>query len=113
MGRWAQARKRGRGSDIAAFPMEPPVLETDYQVVAGDDEWRLLTVDPYNSPAVNLEVEQVFNGGAPSSSEYAPGSDVLLHAAVSTDTLDVRARWVDGSSGALSAWNAPAHFVFP
>lgn len=109
MGRWAQYRKRGRGvGGLAGFPLDPPVWEVKWNVVPDTDHWQALTDGSYPAPAELIRIRYRKNGGSPvDDTVLGPGSDVLLVAGGTGDTLEVSARYETGGELPLSDWSAP------
>jgi hypothetical protein len=112
MGRWSQARRRGRGIPIAPT-FEPPVFDTDYTAFGpnGSGNWEAEGICPFQD-GLFLDVQATVsdNFDAPDYGATPATCDLNEDTGVPFISIKWRARWVNGSNEPLTDWG-PVHSI--
>lgn len=108
MGRWAQARHRGRGGPTSSgFLLPPPVVGDDGAMYQDGLTLRMVTYGEFtqDAPAVNLGYRLGHSGAYDEATVVGTATDVLVFSPVVVgQEWDWRMRFCDGSGNPLSDW---------
>lgn len=108
MGRWAQYRKRGRGTENgAAAPLVPgPDYGVHWTVVQEGEDWHWVSGAGMPYPFIHFQLASAPDEGSIVAEDGTGSTGIDIDSGVTVDgAIWTRARWEDGLGNPLSVWS--------